>query len=154
MLAYYAAQSGLVGIMEQHKIMDYIRWRAEILIAGRYDDLARHYKTPAHITSNGRQTHMANHDAVVRALRALRVRVLERGIYRLDPQILACEQHGDATDVRVRWHSVDRHGHTLNHATSQYHFVQVDGALRAIRLINHPVPPQDSHYPRLGHKAA
>ncbi len=64
-------------------------WRAKALFAARYDDLAKHYALPMTTVLDGRKVTVTTREDLVLNLHRFRLGLLEQGIQRLVPKVVA-----------------------------------------------------------------
>jgi hypothetical protein len=111
--------------------LDHFKWRSLTLMAGRYDDLARHYSVPLSMELDGTTCAVKDGEDLVLQLHRLRIALLERGIAKLVPQVLAISLPGKMQTVWLDWQSVDASGKLGPKARSVYGMSNDGGGLKA-----------------------
>ncbi|MGV8987560.1 MAG: hypothetical protein ACOH2H_14905 [Cypionkella sp.] len=100
-------------------------------MSGHYEDLARHYAVPMDMDLAGHSISITSREDVVLQLHRCRLALAERGICKLDPQIIALELPNVTQRVWVRWHALDANGAELATAETVYVMDKTHGGLRA-----------------------
>ena len=98
----------------------YIKWRADLLMSGRLEDLARHYELPTEIDLAGRKVTLTGRDDVVLHLHRSRLAYRARGIEVLQSHITAIELPTATQRVWINWSALDACGAVVGHAQSIY----------------------------------
>ena len=114
----------------------YMKWRSDLLMSGRHDDLARHYELPHQLDLAGRLLVLTSRDDVVLHLHRLRLALRARGIVDLLPQVTAIELPADLQRVWVSWEAFDACGAVMGQAESIYTMDRTRGGLRAKAIHN------------------
>jgi hypothetical protein len=108
----------------------HFEWRAQAFTDGRYDDLAKHYQTPLTLRLGSHHLYVGSHDDMVLNLHRLRLALLERGMTKLRPQVIAVELPGTLQRVWVEWHASG--GGTESSSKTIYQIDRQDGWMRVV----------------------
>lgn len=115
---------------------DYFAWRARMIMAGRYDDVAAHTFVPLALGLPGSSLVLGEKDDVVLYLHRLRLALGAKGIRALRPEIIAVGLPWADKRVWLTWHAFDTFGIKMASAQSNYGLHQNDSILQ-ITAMNH-----------------
>jgi hypothetical protein len=115
----------------------YIKWRADLLMSGRLEDLARHYELPTAIDLAGRQLTLTSRDDVVLHLHRSRLVYRARGIEVLESEITAVELPTQTQRVWINWTALDACGANVGRANSIYTMNRSRSGMR-VQAIENP----------------
>jgi hypothetical protein len=97
------------------KVAEVMQWRADLLTAERFDDLAREYLLPLALYQGDRQVVLNDHEEVAGLFAQLRASHRSRGIVRLQAEVTAVDlpRHGRFR-VWLRYFDLDAQGQVLS----------------------------------------
>lgn len=82
---------------------DHFLWRARSLMAGRYEDLSRHYDYPLRVDLTGHGLTVEDSTALMVHLHRYRMALRDKGVTALVPRVIALDLPGQGDRVWVRW---------------------------------------------------
>jgi hypothetical protein len=113
------------------KVQALLEWRAELLMARRFDDLAGTYIIPKVAFLEGQQLVLPSISDVTAALEKLVDGLQSRGVFRLSPGIKALEIPRDNRfRVWVHWRETSKSPENDGSSDAIYYFCNTDSGLR------------------------
>ncbi|MEZ5798990.1 MAG: hypothetical protein R3D63_16840 [Paracoccaceae bacterium] len=110
----------------------HLQWRADALMAGQYEDLARHTATPIDVWLQDRCMRMNRRDDVLLQLHRLRVALTAKGVTRLTARVVAVELPQRTRRVWVHLDEILGDGATGDRADVIYHMQGAEGWMRTV----------------------
>lgn len=127
----------------QKTFEDLFQWHADMLMAQRYDDLARQFMAPTAISCGKLRASLEDHDMLALYFRRYHIALLRRGIERLRARVVAIALPTDTQyRVWVRWAENDLAGKTISHAQAAYfcHETKVGPLIRRVHFTETEMP--------------
>lgn len=126
----------LAGLAMQRSFEGLFQWHANMLMAQRYEDLARQFTSPTEISCGKLRASLGDHDELTQYFRRYHVGLLRRGVQDMKARVVALALPSDSQyRVWVRWSENGSDGKAISHAQAAY-FCQDTKAGPLIRRVH------------------
>jgi hypothetical protein len=121
--------------MNYAKVHAELQRRADLLFAGRYDEIIRHYDFPLALSLQGRVTAITSPVRLWEFLRHLHVSLKARGIVRSEAELVAVELPRDGRfRVWARWHEISAKPNSCGTSDALYYCARTQSGFRTEML--------------------